>query len=138
MADAFVPAPYRRDADENVQCPVCQKYNDNDAQYCDQCGTKLAGRMDVSMTRRSGQVIELDSVPMGLRAQARSDAADKGQALPGGSYPVRNLAELDKARQAFGRANPADRGTLKAFLLKRAKALGASQDVINAIQAYST
>ena len=35
------PEPYHRDADENVQCPSCQKYNDTDARYCDQCGAKL-------------------------------------------------------------------------------------------------
>lgn len=35
------PEPYHRDADENVQCPACGKYNDADARYCDQCGSKL-------------------------------------------------------------------------------------------------
>lgn len=35
------PEPYHRDADENVQCPNCKKYNDTDARYCDQCGEKL-------------------------------------------------------------------------------------------------
>jgi hypothetical protein len=35
------PEPYQRDPDENVQCPNCDKYNDSDARYCDQCGQKL-------------------------------------------------------------------------------------------------
>lgn len=43
----YRPQPYEREAWENVQCPSCQKYNDDDAMYCGQCGTKLAGREDV-------------------------------------------------------------------------------------------
>ena len=35
------PAPYRRDPTETVRCPACQKYNDQDAVHCDQCGAKL-------------------------------------------------------------------------------------------------
>jgi hypothetical protein len=31
-----------------VCCPVYEKYNDPDARYCDQCGTKLVGRDDVT------------------------------------------------------------------------------------------
>lgn len=33
--------PYHRDADETVQCPSCDKYNSNDARFCDQCGESL-------------------------------------------------------------------------------------------------
>lgn len=47
-AGPYEPAPYRRDTDEDVCCPVCEKYNDPDARYCDQCGTKLVGREDVT------------------------------------------------------------------------------------------
>lgn len=43
----YRPSPYEREAWENVQCPSCEKYNDDDAMYCGQCGTKLAGREDV-------------------------------------------------------------------------------------------
>lgn len=75
-------------------------------------------------------------VPTNLRADARQKAADEGEAMPDGSYPIRNLGELDEARQAFGRTKPADRPMVKRFLLKRARALGASQDVIDAINAY--
>lgn len=76
------------------------------------------------------------AVPTNLRTAARSEAADKGEAMPDGSFPIRNLAELDKARQAFGRVGPDDRAKVKAFMLKRAKALGAAQDVCDAIEAY--
>lgn len=85
-----------------------------------------------------GSSLDLAAVPANLRQDARQAAADKGEAMPDGSFPIRSLAELDKARQAFGRTNPADRDKVKAFMLKRARALGASQDVIDAIQAYGT
>lgn len=41
--NAYVPKPYNRMDDENIQCPDCGKFNDEDAQNCDQCGVKLAG-----------------------------------------------------------------------------------------------
>lgn len=45
--DAYQPQPYERESWENVQCPVCGKYNDSDGVYCGQCGVMLAGRDDV-------------------------------------------------------------------------------------------
>src|ERR1035437_6031036 len=45
----YQPIPYRVDSDEPVNCPHCQRKNDTDASFCDQCGTKLAGRSDVSV-----------------------------------------------------------------------------------------
>jgi len=47
-ATPYEPAPYKREPDETVQCPSCEKLNDDDARFCDQCGTKLVGRDDVS------------------------------------------------------------------------------------------
>lgn len=44
---AYQPQPYEREDGENTLCPACGKYNDDDAQYCDQCGIMLAGRDDV-------------------------------------------------------------------------------------------
>lgn len=45
VADAgpYEPQPYTKDPDETVQCPSCGKFDSPDAQYCDQCGFKLAG-----------------------------------------------------------------------------------------------
>ena len=45
----FEPAPYHEDPDETVICPACQKHNDVDASYCDQCGAKLAGEPGVKV-----------------------------------------------------------------------------------------
>lgn len=76
------------------------------------------------------------AVPTNLRTDARQKAAGEGEAMPDGSFPIRSLAELDKARQAFGRVSPDKADAVKRFMLKRARALGASQDVIDAINKY--
>lgn len=36
--------PYARHAGEDVQCPKCHRYNEDDAKFCDQCGAKLPER----------------------------------------------------------------------------------------------
>lgn len=51
LVAAYQPQPYRREDWENVLCPVCGKYNDDDGKYCGQCGIELAGRDDVTSER---------------------------------------------------------------------------------------
>ena len=58
-----------------------------------------------------------------LHTAARQAAADKGYALPDGSFPIRDKAELAKAILALGRAS--DTQAAKAHIIKRARALGA-------------
>ncbi|MGH2468524.1 MAG: hypothetical protein ACRDGF_00510 [Chloroflexota bacterium] len=60
----------------------------------------------------------------GFSTEDRKALAKKGQAMPDGSYPVRNLADLAKAVRAFGRAKNPD--AVKAWIIKRAKALKAT------------
>lgn len=48
--------------------------------------------------------------------------ADKGEALPDGSFPIKNKKDLENAIQAFGRAKDKDKA--KAHIKARAKALG--------------
>lgn len=56
--------------------------------------------------------------------QAQRDALVKqGLAMSDGSYPIRNRQDLARAILAFGRAsNPS---AVKAWIIKRARALGA-------------
>lgn len=57
--------------------------------------------------------------------QAGRDAlAKKGQAMPGGRYPIANRDDLSNAIRAVGRTDPSKRGAVKAFIKKRAAALG--------------
>jgi hypothetical protein len=55
--------------------------------------------------------------------EERKSLAEKGKALPGGGFPIKNVGDLRNAIQAFGRAkNPA---ATKALIKRRAKELGA-------------
>lgn len=55
---AYEPEPYHQDADETVECPECGRMNDDDAEFCDQCGVKLAGRADVTSADDDGDSAE--------------------------------------------------------------------------------
>lgn len=55
--------------------------------------------------------------------EEREQAAEEGDAMPDGSYPIKNKKDLQNAIQAFGRAkNPA---AVKRHIMRRARALGA-------------
>lgn len=60
---------------------------------------------------------------MDISTDARKAAADKGEAMPDGSYPIRNKQDLARAILALGRAT--DPQAVKAFIIKRARALNA-------------
>jgi len=53
--------------------------------------------------------------------------AKGGMAMPDGSYPIKDVADLRNAIQAYGRAK--DKEATKAHIIKRAMALG-SEDLI--------
>lgn len=72
---AYAPAPYSHESWENVQCPVCGKFNDDDAQYCGQCGVQLAGRDDVTTTRTASKATGTATAPI-LAAAAETDDTD--------------------------------------------------------------
>jgi len=59
--------------------------------------------------------------------EERKDLASKGLALDDGSFPIKDLADLKNAIQAYGRAK--DQAKAAKFISKRAKALGA-EDLI--------
>lgn len=54
------------------------------------------------------------------------------------SYPTPDAGYVRKAMKAFGRSMPADRGRLKAYLKKRAAAVGLSKEEIARIDEYSS
>jgi hypothetical protein len=58
------------------------------------------------------------------QAQQINKAADDGDAMPDGSYPIKTVADLEKAIQAFGRAKDPDK--VKAHIIALAKTLGAT------------
>ncbi len=56
--------------------------------------------------------------------EERKKLAKKGQALPDGSYPIRNASDLKNAIRAFGRAKASERAKVRKHIVKRARALG--------------
>lgn len=59
--------------------------------------------------------------------ERRTELAEGGMALPDGSYPIVDEADLKNAIQAFGRAK--DKDAAKRHIMKRARALG-KEDMI--------
>lgn len=76
-AAAYKPQQYSREDYENVKCPVCGKYNDDDAGYCGQCGVQLAGRDDVTSERAADEVDDGDGTPSSDGSDAATNAAGK-------------------------------------------------------------
>jgi hypothetical protein len=61
-----------------------------------------------------------------LSAEERRQAAARGQALPGGRFPIRNRADLENAIRAVGRAK-GDHAMIRRFIMRRARALGLTE-----------
>lgn len=57
-------------------------------------------------------------------AKQRDKLANQGEAMPDGSYPIRNRSDLANAIQSLGRAK--DEAAVKAHIIKRARALKAT------------
>jgi hypothetical protein len=57
------------------------------------------------------------------KKNTREKYAKQGIALPDGSYPIKNVADLKNAIQAFGRAKESDRAKVRRHIRKRARAL---------------
>lgn len=53
----------------------------------------------------------------------REKLAEKGIAMPNGSYPIRNVEDLKNAIQAYGRSKESDRAKVRKHIAKRANAL---------------
>ena len=68
----------------------------------------------------------------------RKALAKKGQALPDGSYPIRNESDLKNAISAYGRSNPEDRAKVRTHIRKRARALGKEELIPENWKAAST
>lgn len=62
-------------------------------------------------------------------AKEREKDAAKGFAMPDGSFPIENRGQLADAIRSLGRAKPEDRAKVKAHIVKRAKALGATDQL---------
>lgn len=77
-------------------------------------------------TLDEAESIEAEAAEIALKRayseESRTSMAKKGQALPDGSYPIADEADLRNAIQAYGRAK--DKEATKAHIMKRAMDLG--------------
>jgi hypothetical protein len=99
---------------------VTLKAGDPDCKTCDGKGTINDGNRDCPDC--VAKSVEADVYKKDFSDKERSDLADKDQAMPDGSFPIRNVSDLKNAIQAFGRAK--NKVAVKAWIIRRAKALG--------------
>lgn len=57
--------------------------------------------------------------------EERRRMAKKGQAMPGGRYPINDRADLRKAIRLAGHGTHASKSAIRAYIKRRAKALNA-------------
>lgn len=96
--------------------------------------------------REAAQYIADVMITAGLLTDADFTAAEmeamgaKGQAFHKKdgtwAYPTPNLSYWGKAIHAFGRSLPPERGALKAYLVRRGKALNAPEEAVARISSY--
>ena len=79
---------------------------------------------DVTDDEDAGESRRLSEVDYG--DDERKEMAKAGQALPDGSYPIKTKADLSNAIQAIGRGKNNPKAEIKAHIVKRANALGAT------------
>ena len=135
----------RTSEDRNLVCTDCDgegkvHTNTNDWNTCEMCGgTGLRPedspldivqedpshpaanlRQDTGIT--DGKADEPEVEKREFTDAERADAADAGQAMPDGSYPIKTVKDLKNAIQSYGRAK--DPAKVKSHIMARAKALG--------------
>jgi uncharacterized Zn finger protein (UPF0148 family) len=122
--------------DTGTQCPHCEgsgRVNNSEAED----GLAQNEVMDRKKPKDSNAQMTQDDIDRHIEGKSiasdtemkrdysdaeRADMADAGQAMPGGGFPIKTVADLKNAIQAFGRAkNPA---AAKTHIKARAAALG--------------
>ncbi len=100
--------------------------------------TKLAEALEKATTADDWKAVEADVYKRQYSDSERAALAKKGQAIPvkndqgeivSGRYPIADAQDLGNAVKAIGRAKEGDEAKVKAFIKRRAAALGKS-DVI--------
>ncbi|MFF0409064.1 hypothetical protein ACFYUY_01340 [Kitasatospora sp. NPDC004745] len=91
------------------------------ATYAAQGTSESADRTAISESAEVTVEAVTEAATPGTRR--RRQLAAQGKAMPDGSYPIRNKADLRKAIRAVGRGG-ADRDAIRRHILKRATALG--------------
>ena len=122
--------------DTGAQCPHCEgsgRVNNSEAED----GLAQNEVMDRKKPKDSNAQMTQDDIDRHIEGKSiasdtemkadysdaeRADMADAGQAMPGGGFPIKTVADLKNAIQAFGRAK--DPASAKTHIKARAAALG--------------
>lgn len=99
-----------------------EKVND---QVMDILRTSLGKKLGKSKDEVKTLLVELEK--RDVSDKEREKLADKGHAMPDGSYPIANTSDLSNAIQAIGRAKNPD--AVKQHIKRRAKDLGATDSL---------
>lgn len=115
-----LPASVRKKYTPKQQRAFRKAYNDAAKR-----GEPEARRFQIAhaAARRADEAILLD-VARSFSTEQRRKLAEKGHALPDGSFPIVNKQDLRNAIQAYGRASNKKRA--KRHIIKRARALNAT------------
>lgn len=84
------------------------------------------GSVTIGMADGHSHVI-LETSKRSFSARRRQELADSGAAMPDGSFPIENKADLGNAVKAFGRAK--DKAAAARHIAARAEALGATEEL---------
>jgi hypothetical protein len=94
---------------------------------------EIAKELDEPMPKSPPKSIK--APPEEWSPEQRREAAEKGWALPDGSFPIRTKDDWYKARQAIGRGGPGKRKVIIEHLRKRAAALGIPESELDGLTA---
>ena len=89
--------------------------------FVTQRNAELSARAE-EVSRRFRDGVDYESFAYVSRG-ARKKLAEEGKALPDGSFPIRNEGDLKNAIQAYGRARPGKRASVRRHIMKRARGL---------------
>lgn len=124
-------------ADDPITCAVAAADALHPSDEGDDGDEEVDMHMDSEVDRTFTPVHRNDmgdlSLPLVIRKdyspEKRAEFAKSGIALPDGSYPIADKADLRDAIQSFGRASASKQAQVKAHIIKRAKVLGAQESI---------
>jgi len=129
--DTYDPEPAEPDQSKQTVCSKCDGLGKlpETGETCPTCdGSGMIDEKRPEAGLATGEIVEPEK---GADAEVekkdysdkeRADMASAGQAMSGGGYPIKSIADLKNAIQSFGRAK--DPAATKAHIKARAKALG--------------
>jgi hypothetical protein len=99
----------------------------------DEARSKFAPIRDARKAELAARIAELSSRVLPtedyedgfgyISREKRQKLAEKGYALPDGSYPITNVDSLKDSIQAYGRGKPSKRAAIRRHIMKRARVL---------------